>query len=230
MRSENRRPASGHLLMGGMLILVGALFLLDTLGVANTGAIVSRGWPLILIAVGVQRFFSCDRVEARIAGGGWIFLGSVFLLSRLGYLHFNVWRLLWPLALIVIGASLVMRSRHGRNVQTDDDSNISAMAFLGGVDRKIRSQSFKGGELTAVMGGCNIDLRQAAIDGNEAELSVFVMMGGIELYVPPTWAVVSRVVPVLGGFEDHTNGSADAPHRLLIRGTVVMGGIDIKTL
>jgi predicted membrane protein len=230
MRGEHRRTASGHLFMGGMLILVGLLFLLDTLGVANTGGILARGWPVILIAIGVQRFFSCNTPEARIAGGAWIFLGSVFLLSRLGFLQVNVWRLLWPLALIVIGASLVMRSRNARKESSSDDSNISAMAFLGGVERKIRSQAFQGGELTAVMGGCNIDLRQAAIEGSEAELSVFVMMGGIELYVPPTWTVVSRVVPVLGSFEDHTNGSTDATKRLLIRGTVMMGGIDVKTL
>jgi predicted membrane protein len=227
MRGDER-PASRHLFMGGILILVGVLFLLDTLNIANTGPIISTWWPLIIIAAGVNRLLVCNSTEGRIVAGGWIFLGSVFLLSRFGYVWFNVWRLIWPFMLIMIGTSLVLRSRHGRIIPSDDDSTISAMAFLGGIERRIHSQAFQGGELTAVMGGCHIDLREAAIQGEEAVLNVLVMMGGIELHVPQSWTVVSKVVPILGGFEDRTNPSKEGSKRLVIRGTVLMGGIDVK--
>ena len=215
--------------MGGVLIIIGGLFLLDTLGVANTGRIVSTWWPLLLIGVGLHRIYACDSTEGRIAGGGWIFLGSIFLLSRFGYVAFNAWRLIWPFILIMIGTSLVLRSRHGRIIPSDDDSKISAMAILGGVERRIRSQAFEGGELTAVMGGCNIDFRNAVMAGDEAVLNVFVMMGGIELQVPSSWMVVSKVVPILGGFEDRTDPSKEYSKRLVIHGTVLMGGVDVKT-
>ena len=65
------------------------------------------------------------------------------------------------------------------------------MAVLGGGSRGNNSRSFQGGELTAVLGGCDIDLRQAAIDG-EAVIDVFAICGGIEIRVPEDWTIVGR--------------------------------------
>ena len=69
---------------------------------------------------------------------------------------------------------------------TDANSTISGVAVLGGGHRGNNSRSFRGGELTAVMGGCEIDLRQAAIEG-EAVIDVFALWGGIEIRVPEDW-------------------------------------------
>ena len=68
------------------------------------------------------------------------------------------------------------------------------MAILGGVNRGNNSRDFRGGDLTAIIGGCEIDLRQAAING-EAAIDMFAMWGGIEMKVPEDWAVASRVTP-----------------------------------
>ncbi len=224
----DRAPASRHLLIGGLLILVGGLYLLDTLGIADTHVFISLWWPLVLIAVGVHRVLTCNSTEGHVVGGGWIFLGFVFLMSRFGYMTFNPWRLMWPFVLIMIGVSLVLRSRQQRIIASDDGSTVNAMAFLGGVEKRINSQAFKGGELTAVMGGCNIDLREALIEADQAVLNVWVMMGGIELHVPQSWTIVSNVVPILAGFEDRTNSPTEGSKRLVINGTLIMGGIDVK--
>ena len=102
------------------------------------------------------------------------------------------------------------------------------MAVLGGVNRGNNSRAFRGGDLTAVMGGCEIDLRQAAIEG-EAVIDVFAMWGGIEIRVPENWSVVGRVTPILGGYEDKTRPPRDAgTQRLIVRGMVIMGGVEIK--
>ena len=61
------------------------------------------------------------------------------------------------------------------------------------------------------MGGCEIDLRQAAING-EAVIDVFAMWGGIEIRVPENWTVIGRVTPIMGGFEDTTRPPRDAEH------------------
>jgi predicted membrane protein len=228
MYSRHRSNPSAHLWFGGILILLGTLFLLDTLGIANTHEVIARGWPLILIAIGGSRLLNADTTESRIGGGIWLFLGFAFLLSTLGYLHFNVWRLIWPVVLITVGVLMVLRSRFGGRPPLETQSTIGPMAFMGGVDRRVNSKTFEGGELTAVMGGCKIDLREADIQGTEAVVRVFVMMGGIELFIPQGWKVINRVVPVMGGFVDRTNPSAPGPKQLVIDGFLMMGGIEVK--
>ena len=110
----------------------------------------------------------------------------------------------------------------------DSTSTISGMAILGGVSRGSSSRDFRGGDLTAILGGCEIDLRRAAING-EAVIDIFAMWGGIELKVPEDWAVESRVTPLLGGVEDKTRPPQGASaHRLLLRGFAIMGGVEIK--
>jgi predicted membrane protein len=78
------------------------------------------------------------------------------------------------------------------------------------------------------MGGCELDLRHAAIDG-EAVIEIFALWGGIEIRVPEDWTVVSRVTPLLGGVDDTTRPPQSASrHRLVVRGFVVMAGVEIK--
>jgi hypothetical protein len=115
----------------------------------------------------------------------------------------------------------------GRGV-TDTNATMSAMAILGGVSRGNNSSAFRGADLLAIMGGLEIDLRKAAING-EAVVDVFAMWGGIELRVPEDWTVVSRVVPLMGGVDDKTRPPQGATtHRLVLRGFAIMGGIEIK--
>ena len=99
-----------------------------------------------------------------------------------------------------------------------------------GVGRKINAQNFRGGEATALLGGVKIDLHDAAITAEEAVIDVFAFWGGIEIAVPDGWAVVNRVVAVLGGAEDRTRPPVSpTAKRLVIRGICIMGGVEIKS-
>ena len=232
MHIERRTSMSGHLVIGGLLILIGFLFLLDTMGIADTGRVVSHGWPLILIGIGINRIWTgndgTSAMDARIGGGLWILVGSLFLLSSFRILPFSVWGLLWPSMLMAFGLYLVLRSRKARQVHVDTDARINAIAVMGGVSRRISSQQFEGGEMTAVMGGFEIDLRDAKIAGDQADLEVFVWMGGIELIIPEDWIVESRLMPIMAGVEDKTKPVKDAQKRLVIHGLLVMGGVEVK--
>ncbi len=171
-------------------------------------------------------------------------------LKGLGLVYVT-WRTLWPILLIGAGLMVVYRSVTGRRVfdvkvvrldkadnWTDktgeaagenkgDDAVINVTAVMGNYASRVTSQHFRGGEVTAVMGGCELDLRQSSIDG-EAVLDVFALFGGIQIKVPPDWTVVLMGTPVMGGFEEKTIVPKDASKRLLIKGYAIMGGLEVR--
>jgi hypothetical protein len=78
------------------------------------------------------------------------------------------------------------------------------------------------------MGGCELDLRNAEING-EAVIDVFALWGGIEIRVPEDWSIDSRIVPVMGGVEEKMRTvPGDPAHRVTLRGFAIMSGIEIK--
>ena len=114
-------------------------------------------------------------------------------------------------------------------VRTDDTSKtISGVAVLGGSEKSCSSPDFHGGDLVALMGGCEVDLRQASIEVDQAVLNAYALMGGIEIYVPADWTVTCKVFPFLGGVKEKTaTPQSDQSKNLLIRGFAIMGGIEI---
>jgi hypothetical protein len=106
---------------------------------------------------------------------------------------------------------------------------LNAVAVLGSVTRRVSSASFRGGEVSAVLGGAVIDLRDARIPGGRADLEVLAMMGGIELLVPDGWRIVGDVTSVLGSFDDKTRvAPADAAVTLHVHGTAMLGSVEVK--
>lgn len=108
---------------------------------------------------------------------------------------------------------------------------LSSTSVFGGVKKNIISKNFQGGEITTFMGGADINLSQADIQGRVI-MEVTQVMGGTRIIVPPHWDVVSEVAAVFGGVEDKRflNAGAINPNKvLIIRGTSFMGGIDIRS-
>ena len=140
----------------------------------------------------------------------------------------------WPMVLVAIGALILLRGlkggeHRGPNALTTTDGAFSEVAVWSGKVRRITSPLFRRADLTAIMGGVEVDLRGASTGGQEAFIDVFAWWGGIEITVPPDWAVSNQVVVFMGGAEDKSSGTQDARNRLVVRGFVVMGGVEIKT-
>ena len=160
----------------------------------------------------------------------------VLLLDSLTGSGFHPFRY-WPLILVFIGGLLVWQAltrsfgQEKEEREQDASSYVRSLVILGGVERANHSQDFRGGEVTAMLGGCEIDLRNASIIADQAVLNIFALWGGIGIRVPEEWTVVVEGFPVLGGIADKTRPSRDAdvhPQRLVIRGMVIMGGIELK--
>ncbi|HMW10948.1 MAG TPA: LiaF-related protein, partial [Bacteroidia bacterium] len=89
----------------------------------------------------------------------------------------------------------------------------------------------KGGEVSAVFGGAEINFMQADIQGR-VELEVNQVFGGTKLIVPAHWEIKSEIAAVLGSVEDKRplrGTTTDEKKVLILRGTTVFGGIDINS-
>jgi hypothetical protein len=113
--------------------------------------------------------------------------------------------------------------------------------FWGG-KRRIVAKNFVGGEIVAIFGGFEIDLREADIVGDVAEIEIATIFGGGEIRVPQNWEVVMDTVGIFGGCDDRTRhpdvpiaGASSAggssiprPKKLIIKGVAIFGGLGVK--
>ena len=220
-----RRIFTSRLVLGLFLMFFGTVITLDNYGVIRQGDYL-RYWPAFVVLVGAAKLLepSASRVGAWI----WILVGSLLLAGKLGLGDLNR---LFPLAFVLFGAGLAWRALSGPRRPAGDsgeDQWLSATAILSGGRRSSRSPRFQGGDFVAVMGGCEVDLREADIEGDEARIDAFAFWGGVEIKVPPGWQVVSRGTAFLGGFDDKTAGPGGSPKRLVVGGLAIMGGVEVK--
>ena len=108
------------------------------------------------------------------------------------------------------------------------EDSMSVFAFLNHIERSSASRVFQGADLTAIMGGCTIDLRGADIGPGGVVIDAFAFWGGIEIIVPEDWVVTNKVMPLLGGAEDRSRAVAGASKQVLVRGSAIMGGVEIN--
>jgi hypothetical protein len=216
-----------QLALGLIIIVLGILFTLDNLNLLIVSQYL-RYWPALLLAYGAYRLLEPGDPPHFFPGIVFTIVGGVLLLNALHY-RFSI-RPLWPLFLVLLGLAIISHSmRRSRGISNDSSSVISAFAFLSGVQRTCRSQNFRGGELTAIMGGCEIDLRQAAMQADEVVINTFSFWGGIEIRVPDDWSVSTEILPLMGGCEDHTETHGGGPHKhLVVKGMAIMGGVEVR--
>lgn len=223
----------GRLLFGLVLLTVGVLITLDNLDLMETGYIL-RWWPSLLILIGLGKLTGIGTSRHLVWGTMFTLFGGLWLGDALGRWDFEFWNF-WPLVMIFVGGSLLSRGLRGAKVAgpgepagPDPGAELRSFALMSGVTRKIVSQEFRGGELSAMMGGVEIDLRGAKLAGGSAVIEVFVWWGGIDMRVPEGWTVANEGLAVMGAIEDSTKVAGDGHNTLIIRGLVVMGGVEIK--
>ena len=244
MRADAGLRVTPRLIAGLAVLGLGLLFLYHELTGYDIDRVL-RFWPVALLVLGATMLWNggqqgrpSGQHQTRFWGLFWIAVGSWFLLEALDWVRYDPWDLFWPLLVLAIGASIVWRSLRGprpvREGAADVAQTFSAFAVMSGVGLRSAAQDFRGGEATAVMGGCEIDLREARIAGGDAVVDAFALWGAVELKVPEGWQVVSEVIPIMGAFEDKTRPApAGAPvevgrPRLVVKGFAIMGGIEVK--
>jgi predicted membrane protein len=214
---------------------------------------VARWWPAILIALGVVRLVDSHGTASMVWGGLIAGVGALLLLDNLDLIVFD-WRIVWPAILIAWGVLMLIRTTQrshrtaspeggpappeggaapvgGSATTLTDSGKLSLWAMFGGGERRIDAQDFRGGEVSAVFGGFEIDLRQAALAEVQATIDVNLMFGGVEIQIPDHWTVEVRGASLFGGFADETRPPRpDAPTpapKLIVTGYAMFGGVTV---
>lgn len=238
----------GYAWTGVLLLLIGIVLLLKAALVPIPYWMYS--WPMLLIVIG---FFIGIRYGFR--GISWlifILVGGAFLADHI-YPDFELRRYTWPAVLIFLGLLFISRPRRRWNCDPDEKKNpasgtptdpvinpeenyskedfVNATSVFGGTKRNVISKNFKGGDLLSIFGGTELDLSKADLTGT-ATLELITIFGGTKLIIPSNWTLKSQAAIIFGGIEDKRSvtPTADGIEKiLLLKGTVMFGGVDIKS-
>ena len=106
------------------------------------------------------------------------------------------------------------------------------VAIMGGSHRRGRFRTVGSINALAIMGGDEIDLREAEIEGGELTLNLFSLMGGSNVYVPDSVEVELGGFNLMGGNEVRGNQRSPRPGAPVVRihGFALMGGATIYRL
>lgn len=218
-------------------IVVGIMFLGRNLGWVDPEVFsVIVSWQMLLIVIGLVQILKRHLIGGLIL----ITVGTYFLLpSKYGL------GVYWPVLLIVIGFGILLKLRRRSDgswswekrhknlpeyTSSDEGYVVSDVSF-GGAKHIVLDPVFKGANLDASFGSISLDLRRTTLDAEETYIDVDCSFSGIELYIPSHWNVVVNTDNSFGAVEDkrYHAPSIDYGHKLIIRGDVNFGGVEIKS-
>jgi len=229
IQSRNR------LALGVLLVLIGLVFLLDNLRlIPYELSYFLLSWKTLLIALGV--IFLVGK-KNKTSGYILILVGGFFLLPDILDVSYYRWKSYWPVLLIALGILIIYRQRLKKPFRRSGDEDqadlIDDMMLLGGGERKVASQNFRGGKVTAILGGSEYDFSQAKLAEERCEIEVFFFMGGCNFTIPEDWTVTTEVTSILGGFSDKRKIDAAKipdPRKVIhFKGLALLGGGELRT-
>ena len=229
MNGSNGFRITPRLIIGLAILAFGVLWMLDNMNILESEPILEY-WPLVLVFIGLSKL-SNPRANK---GGPIVLMIAGAFLTFVNVTHYDVdIGDLIPLGIALIGAKLVWDALGRRRAPTaisDPNDVVHSFALMAGIHHQNNSQSFRGGDANAIMGGVELDLRNASIrEGEAAVIDAFAMWGGVEITIPETWRVTPQVLPLLGGFDDKTaNPKSGSGPELIVKGAAVMGAIVVK--
>lgn len=233
---DDRPSRTNNRIIIGVVLVIAGLFLV----IRNTGFFpdfidnVVFSWPMLLVAIGlVMTLGGTDKTAGVIV----MAVGGFFMIPLIFRETFHIYNMFWPSIFIIVGVIFIASKRRGWNAVSSKgavgDDFVDYVNVFSGGERQIVSQNFKGGKVTAIFGGIEIDLTKAKLASGRSELEIACVFGGATIIVPDDWFVTIEVTPILGGFSDSRKLSpgrtVDQTKHLLIKGAVIFGGGEVKS-
>ena len=221
-----------NILWGIAFIVVGLILAGNAIGITNIDIFFDGWWTLFIIVPCFIGLFNDSDKTGNVIG---LVIGGALLLACQGLFNFEmVWKLVVPVALVIIGVSIIFKdSIHGKinseisKINKSQKDIPSYCATFSEQNANFENEEFKGADLTAVFGGVKCDLRQAIIN-SDTVIKAESIFGGVEIYVPSNVKVKIKSTPIFGGVTDKSVHNQESEHTIYINSTCIFGGVDIK--
>lgn len=251
IKQSFRKGHNKGLGFGMFLVVIGIVLLAFNFGYIDSPLKrVIFSWPMILIVIGVAKFYKRQFVTSVIL----FMIGIFFLMPRIIYAYPDLFpgldgsftHTFWPLLLIAAGIIMVInkltdskwnqatwegkRDHNCKTHYTHPEGSFSKHSIFGGGEHIVLEPEFKGGELNAVFGGMTLNLRHTNLPEGNTRLDVNAVFGGITIIVPEEWMVETHIDSVFGGFEDKrlVKIPQENGRKLIITGACIFGGGEIR--
>jgi predicted membrane protein len=237
LKQDHHHLTNNRAIIGVILVMVGLFLVLR-----NTGFFpdfidhVIFSWPMLLVAIGLVMTLGASEKTSGIIV---MAVGGFFLIPMIFRETFHAYNMFWPSIFIIIGVIFIFTKRGNWNKANLNSKGIIGDDFIdyvnvfSGGERQIVSENFRGGRISAVFGGMELDLTKAKLAPGRNDLEIACVFGGATLIVPDDWNILIEVTPVLGGFSDSRKlipgRMVDPAKQLVIKGAVVFGGGEIKS-
>ena len=235
---SNSQTSSSKILVGAILIIIGGLFLLRSFNILPfeiTHVVFS--WRFIIFIIGIILLINSSN---KVLGVIFTSIGGIFLFPKIFPDIDLDGRLIFGLVIIALGIYVILKSTGSKfqskliGSQTPVSQDfVDDVAIFGGGEKVINSNNFKGGSVTAIFGGSEIDLTSCKLAEGNNVLNITAIFGGSTIIVPRDWNVLLNVTPIFGGFSNkirrEPNQVIDQSKTLVIKGVAMFGGGEIKS-
>lgn len=240
LKKQTGSPESSSRFIIGILLIIAGLILIVKKSAMLPEPLdhfiddIIFSWQMLLIAIGVITLLSSDNKTPGIV---MISVGGFFLIPELFTDFFRSFNFFWPALFIVLGVVLLLNSKRIVKKLDFSTSNradyIDNVNIFSGAERQVVTENFQGGKITSIFGGGEVDLTRSSLAPGENTIEITCIFGGTTIIVPDNWNVIIEVTPILGGFSDSRKLRGDVirdnTRALVIRGTVIFGGGEIKS-
>jgi len=251
---EEHKNLGSRVILGIILIAIGVIYLLKSFYFPIDIEIFS--FPFILVVIGIIIMLNSGN---KLFGAIIFIFGLLLYFGD----HITIWPfffILW--GIYIIFKQRTRRHRYFENPPSGTDPNpnpdlkqeqhpdsgfnkkhfydysirkdyLDDVSVFGGGHKVIHSDSFKGGNITAIFGGSEIDLTQCKLAPGDNYIDVVIIFGGTTIVVPNNWNVILNVTPLFGGFSNkksrYVSSAIEPSGTLIIKGVVLFGGGEIKS-
>lgn len=219
----------------GVFFILGAIFILAAkLGFLQGMGIWSLIFTVFLAAIFIKSIFSISFFGMFVS----LALLAIIYAEPLQIQAVTPWPILGAAVLLGIGFSIIFPRKRfkmyhkkdfgGENVINEQDgSSCNCSVHFGSSIKYINSDNFESANFENNFGGLKVYFDNAIMKGSEAHVYLDNSFGGVELYVPSTWTVVSEIDSAFGGVDKKGKAQPDGLHTLYLHGDNNFGGITI---